>query len=1763
MCFINKMKKLFIILFSVFPYYIYASEITPANNRLKVNVKRDITIIDISRPDGNRLSHNQYSKFNVSEVGVVLNNGTEDSQSYLAGEIEGNINLRGSSASLIINEVISDGLSDFSGAMEVSGNPASVIIANPNGITCDGCHFINTPDITLATGNVNFNPENKFSSLNVRNGSITINKKGMDTYAQKNTNLISADTKINGKINTKNLFIINGTNKINYQDGIQESISGFMGNQSSSVNMTEEGGISAEKIRIINTSSDGNVQLNNIESVNNGISVAAKKSVLLSRDITSKEKIRVIADNIIIGDKAKITSGHDTTLISNYILNAGEVISKGNVRIFSDVVNNQGHEAIIQAEENLWIQKNPEGDFSRSVVNKSALLKSERGNLIIKAKTLTNVSNSEPVEFFKIPAESTEVRSVGNQLRYLPMWRRDGLLIVYPELKNFKYEKWFDEIDLLANDSVNVEKYAVRYKSDYHPAYIDSGKNIYINANHFDNNDSFLSAGGNIVLTGKDINIKNHGLGILKLWERYEPEDINSEWLRFFVEPDTIPPGVMVNDIKIPFQKKEQFYTWISHGVADSPSVSSENLIIDYSNTINVESKIPEKHYPVNEIIRDSFSHHLAAENILLNSSSIDLKSKIGAINNLNVQAKEKIYSRESTLVAGKSLSLTADSIELENTNIKSGELSLIAKKGDVIYSTGIRPVFTSDISALPLLHAPGGIYADAGGDITFKNIAFTLNSHVDLSSRKNILIDFDPKTISGISTKKADYEIKSLSDKFQEWTLSDYITLNAGSDIAINGTDISSKNDIGFYSGGNIDITFDKKWEGRSDIYARYLRPKIRIHSERNFIINSAGDVNLLNAGLHADESLLLFSGGEFSLAGIPYSAIRYSYDDYIDNRYVSSYLTAKKNITLVAEGDVNLHAAILSSDDDIYIHSSGNIQLGSEKIHYRQKRRDYLEDTYRHVSTLVKSKNKLTLLSEGSVLFQGAELISDGVMDISAKGGYLYAQAMEETSHYEDKKKKCNRWTFCITKKEVTKVKHEVKNKTTEFTSKEDINLIALDDITLEAAKISAAKNARLKSISGKINFKAVNDSLYEQTVSHSRGFYITRRDQGHSLSRWRLPQIYYGGNLSVDAAKGITADSKTFSIPEFKESAMMLSSHTGTGWLKELITRDDVQWNRVADAYQRWDYKEQHLNQVASAVLAVAVTAATSGSGLAAWAGSTASSAATGTAAAVISGAAHSGMIALTTQAAVALAENKGNLSETFKSLGRSESVKSVIGQMVVGGAFNGLDKSMGWQNGNPAQSRIPLLSDGDWHKVAQRVSAQSVISSAVGSAVSETSFRENFISALLSNTGSQFNAEGAKLIGDHGEILTEPGKAITHAAVAAVRAELTNRSVRGAVIGALAASAAGIILGDSLDQTAQEHEQQAQLARMTGAVAGLIATGHINGLTTAADAAEIVERYNRQFHLQELKAIEELADGDNFKKERLLAAGCRLINCTVQESANSPDKLRFDALMAKYPETYLEDNLLTNYWVTKADDGIRYYPWSVAPEKVQLFTYSETERHDDIDDFVRNQYAKYITDFTGLKKATAEIIIDSILMSSVNGRRGNPARMHKHIRKVSYADLNQIYTIDKKGNKIPMKWYQSGSSVNQQGMPFEHYIGTQLPPGSKLPDRFKTFDYYDSKDKIAISVKTINTQTDSRLNKPDAIKYIINGYVNKMTQFSEHTKDRTNLTSDIIDKKVLHIGLPEKTTAEQWKSISNVVKNANDKNIDIKITIIKGE
>ena len=40
----------------------------------------------------------------------------------------------------------------MSGKTEVFGKAATVIIANPNGVTCNGCEFINSDKVTFTTG---------------------------------------------------------------------------------------------------------------------------------------------------------------------------------------------------------------------------------------------------------------------------------------------------------------------------------------------------------------------------------------------------------------------------------------------------------------------------------------------------------------------------------------------------------------------------------------------------------------------------------------------------------------------------------------------------------------------------------------------------------------------------------------------------------------------------------------------------------------------------------------------------------------------------------------------------------------------------------------------------------------------------------------------------------------------------------------------------------------------------------------------------------------------------------------------------------------------------------------------------------------------------------------------------------------------------------------------------------------------------------------------------------------------------------------------------------------------------------------------------------------------------------------------------------------------------------------------------------------------------------------------------------------------------
>ncbi|WLG52999.1 filamentous hemagglutinin N-terminal domain-containing protein [Pseudomonas sp. FP1742] len=175
-----------------------------------------VPIVQIATPNGTGLSHNQFHDYNVGTQGVILNNvANQTGATQLGGIIVGNPNLTsGVAAQTILNEVVGGSPSQLRGYTEVAGQSARVIVANPYGISCNGCGFINTPRVTLTTGKPVLD-NGRLDRFQVDQGSVTIDGAGLNANNVDRFEIITRSAKINAEIQAKNLTIVAGRNDVN------------------------------------------------------------------------------------------------------------------------------------------------------------------------------------------------------------------------------------------------------------------------------------------------------------------------------------------------------------------------------------------------------------------------------------------------------------------------------------------------------------------------------------------------------------------------------------------------------------------------------------------------------------------------------------------------------------------------------------------------------------------------------------------------------------------------------------------------------------------------------------------------------------------------------------------------------------------------------------------------------------------------------------------------------------------------------------------------------------------------------------------------------------------------------------------------------------------------------------------------------------------------------------------------------------------------------------------------------------------------------------------------------------------------------------------------------------------------------------------------------------------------------------------------------------------------------------------------------------
>ncbi|SIT35568.1 Filamentous haemagglutinin family outer membrane protein [Paraburkholderia ribeironis] len=113
-------------------------------------------IVNITAPNAQGLSVNQFQSLSVGAPGLVFNNSRMAGTSLIGGPVGANPNLVGRTASMILAQVTSTGAqyrSVLAGPVEVFGAPASLIIANPNGVSIPGgMQVTNASSLTLTTG---------------------------------------------------------------------------------------------------------------------------------------------------------------------------------------------------------------------------------------------------------------------------------------------------------------------------------------------------------------------------------------------------------------------------------------------------------------------------------------------------------------------------------------------------------------------------------------------------------------------------------------------------------------------------------------------------------------------------------------------------------------------------------------------------------------------------------------------------------------------------------------------------------------------------------------------------------------------------------------------------------------------------------------------------------------------------------------------------------------------------------------------------------------------------------------------------------------------------------------------------------------------------------------------------------------------------------------------------------------------------------------------------------------------------------------------------------------------------------------------------------------------------------------------------------------------------------------------------------------------------------------------------------------------------
>ncbi|WP_261984285.1 hemagglutinin repeat-containing protein, partial [Pseudomonas lini] len=263
-----------------------------------------------------------------------------------------------------------------------------VIIANPYGVSCNGCGFINTPRVTLSTGKPVLDGSGKLDHFEVDGGSITIDGMGLDAANIDQFDLITRSAKINADIHARQLNVITGANNVNADSlATTPRAASDADKPQLAIDAAALGGMYANTIKLVGTEQGVGVKLaGNMAASAGDIQIDAGGHLSMAQT-SAQGALRVNAQSVEMTGKAY--AGSVDVRTPGELVNRQSLAARNRIDINADKLSNSG---VIAAGIEADNSRNTTGDLSitsPSVTN-SGSLEASRSLSIRASKDLTN-----------------------------------------------------------------------------------------------------------------------------------------------------------------------------------------------------------------------------------------------------------------------------------------------------------------------------------------------------------------------------------------------------------------------------------------------------------------------------------------------------------------------------------------------------------------------------------------------------------------------------------------------------------------------------------------------------------------------------------------------------------------------------------------------------------------------------------------------------------------------------------------------------------------------------------------------------------------------------------------------------------------------------------------------------------------------------------------------------------------------------------------------------------------------------------------------------------------------------------------------------------------------------------------------------------------------------------------------------------------------------------------------------------------------------